>query len=101
MSNSIVEFVKNKPLSVSSFVTAAINLAAVLGVASLKDPQVIGAINLALAGFMGLFVTQTVTANNALVGKALGGFAGLTAADVPNTPVPTEVPAADALPPSV
>lgn len=76
--NSVIQFFKDKPVSITAFVMAVVNLAAVFGIDALKDPSTVGAINLALTAFLGLFVTQTVTSNNSLVGKALGGFSGVS-----------------------
>lgn len=73
----IVEFLQEKPLSITAFVMAVANLLAVLDLEPFTDPDFVKAFNLTLSAFLGLFVTRAVTANKKIDGKFFGPYSGV------------------------
>lgn len=73
--NSVVKFFEEKPLSITAFVSAVVNVLA-LSVDPFTDPDFVTKFNLAVAAFLGLFVTKTVTANKKVDGKFIGPYSG-------------------------
>lgn len=73
----IVSFFQTKPVSITAFVGAVMNLLAVLGVDPFTNPDALAAMNVVLSTFLGLFVTKMVTANARISDHVVDSYNGV------------------------